>query len=249
MVGTALVATDRRTSGTQLDDEAIELKSRSRMGEVLGDRGHAIATSYNRVVLITGEVPSESDKALVGQAISGIDNVKSVVNELAVSGSASLGSRSSDTLITGRVKTAFFDAKDLMANSVKVVTERGTVYLMGRVTEREAKRAADIARSTRGVQRVVRVFELLSEAELAALGPPTVRRAHLRRRRRCLPRRRASRAAGRAAAGRPARGAAPQTIFMCSMPAPRSVWRARWPLSLICSRRSLTESALRSASS
>jgi osmotically-inducible protein OsmY len=173
MVGTALVATDRRTSGTQLDDEAIELKARTRMGEVLGDRGHVSATSYNRVLLISGEVPTESDKALVGQAVGRIDNVRSVVNELAVSGSASFTSRSGDTIVTGRVKTAFVEAKDLMANSIKVVTERGTVYLMGRVTEREATRATELARSSRGVQKVVRVFELLSEAELAGLGPAT----------------------------------------------------------------------------
>jgi osmotically-inducible protein OsmY len=173
MVGTALVATDRRTSGTQIDDEAIELKARTRMGEVLGDRGHVSATSYNRVLLITGEVPTEADKALVGQTVGRIDNVRSVVNELAVSGSASLTSRSGDTLVTGRVKAAFVEAKDLMANSIKVVTERGTVYLMGRVTEREATRATELTRGTRGVQKVVRVFDLLSEAELAGLGPAT----------------------------------------------------------------------------
>ncbi len=169
LVGGALVATDRRTSGTQLEDEAIELKARARIGDALGDRGHAITTSYNRVVLITGEVQTAADKALVGQAVERVENVRSVVNELALAGSSSLFGRSNDTIITGKVKTAFLDAKDLMANTIKVVTERGTVYLMGRVTEREATRAADIARGVGGVQKVVRVFEVLTEAELAAM--------------------------------------------------------------------------------
>ncbi len=174
IVGSALVATDRRTSGAQLDDEAIELKARSRIGDAIGDRGHVIATSYNRVLLLTGQVPAEPDRFLVGQAVGRIDAVKSVVNELTVGGTPSLATRSGDALITGKVKTAFVDAKDLMANSVKVVTERGTVYLMGRVTEREAARATEIARTVRGVQKVVRVFELLSETELSELGPPAV---------------------------------------------------------------------------
>ena len=196
MVGGALVATDRRTSGTQVEDEAIELKARARIDEALGDRGHAITTSYNRVVLITGEVPTAADKALVGRTVEGVENVRSVVNELAVAGTSSLIGRSSDTIITGKVKTAFLDAKDLMANSVKVVTERGTVYLMGRVTEREATRAADIARSVGGVQKVVRVFEVISEDELA------------RCRRRAGQRRRARRAADHAAGGSGAKVAA-----------------------------------------
>jgi osmotically-inducible protein OsmY len=171
MVGSALVATDRRTSGAQIEDEAIELKARRRMGEVLDDRGSVSATSYNRVVLITGEVQTEADKALVGQAVERIENVKSVVNELAVAGSASLASRSSDAIVTSKVKAAFVDAKDLMVNSIKVVTERGTVYLMGRVTEREATRAAEIARGVSGVAKVIRVFEILSEADLAGTAP------------------------------------------------------------------------------
>ncbi len=172
MFGGALLATDRRSSGAQLDDEAIEMKARSRIDEALGTRGHAIATSYNRVVLVTGEVPTESDKFLVGQTVGRIDAVKSVVNELAVAGSTSLVSRSGDAVVTAKVKAALVEAKDISASSVKVVTERGTVYLMGRVTEREAGRAASIARTVRGVQKVVRVFELLSEEELADLGPP-----------------------------------------------------------------------------
>ena len=171
MVGSALVVSDRRTSGAQIEDEAIELKASSRFGERLNGRGHIVPTSYNRVVLLTGEVPTAADKTAAGQIAAGVDNVRTVVNELAVAGNSSLLSRSGDSIVTGRVKTGFFEAKDLMANSLKVVTEGGTVYLMGRVTEREAARATDIARGTRGVQKVVRVFDVLTEAELAGLPP------------------------------------------------------------------------------
>ncbi len=167
----ALVATDRRTSGAQLEDEGIELRSASRIRDNLGERVHVNVTSYNRQVLLTGEVPSLQDKQLVEQVVSHVDNVQSVVNELAVLGSATLTQRSSDVLVTGKVKARMVDAKDLFANAYKVVTERGTVYLMGRVTQREADRATEITRSTGGVQKVVRVFEIISEDELRNLLP------------------------------------------------------------------------------
>ncbi|HKX41663.1 MAG TPA: BON domain-containing protein [Burkholderiaceae bacterium] len=170
-VGTAMVVTDRRTSGAQVDDQAIELKAVNRINEVLGERGRAIVTSFNRLVLITGEVPNEADKAAVEQAVSRIENVRSVVNELAIAPAASLGTRSSDTLITSKVKASLIDAKDLQVNAFKVVTERGVVYLMGRVTDREANRASDVSRGVSGVQKVVRVFEVVSEAELAGTQP------------------------------------------------------------------------------
>ena len=134
MVGTTMVVADRRTSGTQVEDQGIELKSLTRVREAIGERGHVSATSYNRMVLLTGEVPSEADKAAVEQAIAKIENVRSIVNELGVMGSASLTSRSNDTILTSKVKASFVDAKDLQANAVKVVTERSVVYLMGRVT-------------------------------------------------------------------------------------------------------------------
>jgi osmotically-inducible protein OsmY len=170
-VGSVLVFTDRRTSGAQLEDQAIELKAMNRVREAIGERGHVSATSYNRVVLITGEVPAEADRATVEQAIARVENVKSTVNELAVMGNSSLTARSNDAILSSKVKATFVDAKDLQANAFKVVTERGTVYLMGRVTEREATRATELARSVGGVQKVVRVFEILSEAELADLQP------------------------------------------------------------------------------
>jgi osmotically-inducible protein OsmY len=167
-VGGALMATDRRTSGTQVEDQAIELKAGKRIGDLLGDRGHVNVTSYGRQVLITGEVPNEADRAAVEKAVQGIENVRSTVNELVVAGNASLTSRSNDAILTSKVKATYVDAKDLQAHAIKVVTERGVVYLMGRVTEREASRAADLAAGVSGVQKVVRVFEVVSEAELAS---------------------------------------------------------------------------------
>lgn len=169
-VGTAMVASDRRTAGTQLEDQSIELKSLTRIRETVGDRGHINATSYNRQVLLTGEVQSDADRVAVEQSISRIEGVRSIVNELAVMGASSLTARSNDAILTSKIKASFIDAKDLHANAVKVVTERGVVYLLGRVTEREANRATDLARGVSGVQKVVKVFEILSEAELASLG-------------------------------------------------------------------------------
>ncbi len=170
-VGGAMVATDRRTSGAQLEDQGIELRASNRLRDQLGERGNVSVTSYNRQVLLTGEVPTEADKAAVEKTVAGVDNVRSIVNELAVLGASSLTQRSSDTLITGRVKAAMVDARDLSANAVKVVTARGAVYLMGRVTQREADRATEITRNTQGVQRVVRVLEIISEEELARTLP------------------------------------------------------------------------------
>jgi osmotically-inducible protein OsmY len=167
----SLVATDRRTSGTQLEDEGIELRAASRIRDNLGERGHVNVSSYNRRVLITGEVPNVQDKQLVEQVVSRVDNVQSVVNELAELGNATLGQRTSDAVVTARIKAGMVDAKDIFANAFKVVTERGITYMMGRVTQREADRATEIARSTAGVQKVVRVFEIISEDELRNLLP------------------------------------------------------------------------------
>ena len=169
--GGALVVTDRRTSGAQLEDEGIELRASSRLRTTLIDRAHVNVTSYNRQVLLTGEVPTAQDKQLVEQLVSRVENVTSVINELAVMGNSSLVQRSSDILVTGRVKAMLIDAADLYANSFKVVTERGTVYLLGRVTQREADRGTEVVRATPGVQKVVRMFELISQDELARLLP------------------------------------------------------------------------------
>ncbi|MDP9045288.1 MAG: BON domain-containing protein [Pseudomonadota bacterium] len=179
VVGTSIVSIDRRTSGTQIDDQAIEIKGGKRVGEALGDRGSVSVTSYNRIVLLTGTVPNEADKATVERVVTSVENVRSVVNELAIAAPPSFGTRSNDTFLTSKVKASLVDAKDLQVNAFKVITERGVVYLMGRVTEREAGRAADIARGVSGVQKVVKVFEVVTEAELnniqtrPATPPPT----------------------------------------------------------------------------
>lgn len=171
MMGGALVATDRRTSGIQLEDQGIQLKAAARVREVVGSTAHVSISSYNRVVLITGEVPSEADRIAVEKAVARVENVRNIVNEVAVLGNASLTSRSSDVLILSKVKASMIDAKDVMSNAFDLHVERGIVYLMGRVTEREAQRVTDIARGVSGVQKVVRVLEVISEAELAELLP------------------------------------------------------------------------------
>lgn len=174
MVGGAMVAADRRTSGIQLEDEGIEMRSASAVRENFGSNVHANITSYNRQVLITGEVPSARERQQIEQLIAKVENVRSVVNELAVGPASSMGDRSSDVLLSARVKAAMVDAEDVFASIYKVVTERGTVYLMGRVTQREANRATEIARGVSGVKRVVRVFEYITEAELLALRPKSL---------------------------------------------------------------------------
>jgi osmotically-inducible protein OsmY len=170
-VGGAFVATDRRTSGAQLEDEGIELRANNRIAQALGERAHVNVTSYNRQVLLTGEVPSAQDQQKLDELVLKVENVRSVVNEVGVLGVSSLSQRSSDTLVTGKVKATLVDAKDLQSNTFKVVTERGVVYLMGRVTLREANSATDLARTISGVQKVVRVFDILSEQELRDLSP------------------------------------------------------------------------------
>jgi osmotically-inducible protein OsmY len=164
--GTAMVATDRRTSGAQLEDEGIELRTLSRVRDTFGTRVRVNTVSFNRQVLLTGEVPSLQDKQAVEDMVKKIQNVDSVVNELGVRNSPSLSERSSDLLITGRLKAAILDARDLQSNAFKVVTENNTVYLMGRVTQRESDRVTEIARGISGVKRVVRVFETITEDEL-----------------------------------------------------------------------------------
>lgn len=166
VVGGGMMAADRRTTGAQVEDEGIELRSANRIAELLGDRGHINVTSYNRKVLLTGEVRTAEDRQKVEQAVAAVQNVQGVVNDLGVMPASSLGDRSNDTLITGKVRASFVDAQDLFASAYKVVTERGVVYLMGRVTQREATRASEIARSITGVSKVVRVFDILTEEEL-----------------------------------------------------------------------------------
>ena len=175
-VMSGMVAVDRRTSGTQLEDEAIELKVANAVNKELGDRVHLNVTSYNRRVLLSGEVRNEADRARATLLAQSQENVKDVVNDLAIGAASSLSQRTKDTVITGQVKAAFVDAKDLQSSAVKVVTERGIVYLMGRVTPREAQRATDVARGVSGVAKVVKVFEEISEQELQRLSQPPLSR-------------------------------------------------------------------------
>lgn len=171
MVGGVQVATDRRTSGTQIEDETIELKAGARIREQLGDRVHINVNSYNRVVLITGEARNEADQAEVERIVSGVENVTKVMNEVAVTMLSSLSTRSNDVVIQGKIKAQLIDARDLLSNAFYIVVERGQAYLMGRVTEREANRATEIARQVGGVKKVVRAFEIISEDELARITP------------------------------------------------------------------------------
>jgi osmotically-inducible protein OsmY len=173
MVGGGLMATDRRTSGTQVEDEGIEYKAAARVREQLGDRVHVNINSYNRLVLITGEAKTEADRAKLEQIVAGVENVSHVLNETAVTFISSYTSRSNDVLIAAKVKASLVEAPDLISNAFYVVVERGTVFIMGRVTEREAVRAVNISRGVSGVNKVVRAVEIISEEELARLVPPT----------------------------------------------------------------------------
>lgn len=159
----AAVAHDRRTTGTVIEDQTIELKAAAALREdaALAEQGHINVTSYNLNVLLSGEVPTAAMKQRAERLVSDVDRVRRVYNELAIAAPSSMMSRSSDTLITGKVKAKLFtvDVPGFDPTRVKVVTERGTVYLMGMVTREEAAAAVDVARSTGGVQRVVKLFE------------------------------------------------------------------------------------------
>ena len=167
-VGVGMVATDRRSSGAQLDDQGIELRAAARVREIANDNMYVSVTSYNRQVLLTGAVGNEADRRRVEEVVQRVDNVRSVVNELTIGQPSTFQDRSNDLFISGKVKASLLDAKDIFANSFKVVTERGVVYLMGIATRRETDRATEIARGISGVQKVVRVVEVVSEAELAS---------------------------------------------------------------------------------
>lgn len=165
-VAGTMAASDRRTFGTQTEDRTIGFKGESVADSIVGSQGHVNVTSFNRMVLITGEVQNEGMKTRVASEVKQIPNVRSIINELEIAAPSSLSSRSNDSLITAKVTASFLNAERLYANSLKTITERGIVYLMGRVTEREGNLAAEVARSVSGVQRVVKVFEHISEEEL-----------------------------------------------------------------------------------
>lgn len=159
--GAALVATDRRSTGAQVDDEAIELKISNNVGTGFGDRVHVNVTSFNGIVLLTGEVPTPDLVASIEQIARTTPKVRRVVDEIAVIPVTDLGARTNDTYITSKVKARFVEANKFAPNHVKVVTERQIVYLMGLVTHAEADTAAQIAATTSGVTRVVKLFEYI----------------------------------------------------------------------------------------
>lgn len=174
-VAGAMVATDRRSVGAQTDDAAIELKATGRASKITGEKGRVSVTSFNRVVLLTGEVADEKMKAEVQKQISTIEGVKSIENDLAIAPVSSVGVRTNDALITGKVKAAIIDTRDLYLSAFKVHTDRSVVYLMGRVTEREAKLGGEVARNAASkINKVVLLFEYIEEDEAKRFIPKAV---------------------------------------------------------------------------
>ncbi len=168
-VAGGFAVTDRRTLGAQIEDKVIMVKAETRVPGVVGRDGHVNITSFNRIVLLTGEVRDDAAKVAAGREVQEIENVHTIANELAIGAPSSFSARSNDTFITSKVIASLVDAKDIFGNSLKVVTERGNVYLMGLVTEREGKRAAEIAAGVSGGQKVVKVFEYITEDELTQM--------------------------------------------------------------------------------
>jgi osmotically-inducible protein OsmY len=164
-----LAATDRRTFGAQTEDKAIVLKGEMAVKRVLGDAAHINVNSFNRVALLTGEVADAQARATAEREVKAIQGVLAVQNELVISGLSNLSARSSDVVITTKVKASIVDTKDLYSSAFKVVTEAGTVFLMGRVTHREGDLAARVAAGVNGVRKVVKVFEYITEDELKTM--------------------------------------------------------------------------------
>lgn len=173
--GGALFATDRRTSGAQVEDQTIEIKASNRLRDVVSDKGHVNTNAYNRMLLLTGEVPTDAERAAAEQSVQNIENLNGVVNEIAVMPASSVSTRGNDIVLSTKVRATLVDAPDLISNAFKVVVERGEVYLMGMVTEREAKRSSELISTIKGVRRVVKVFQILTEDELANKLPAPTR--------------------------------------------------------------------------
>jgi len=175
----AVATADRRTLGAQTEDKSITVKAEVKLQNLGGDNGHINIASFNRKVLITGEVPDQRTKETAEREVRAIEGVQNVYNELVISGPASYTSRSSDALVTTKVKASLVEMKTISASSFKVVTENGTVYLMGRVTQREGDVATDVTKSVAGVQKVVKMFEYISEEELRAITPQAMQSTQL----------------------------------------------------------------------
>lgn len=156
---------DRRTSGMQIDDEAIEMRAQSRVADRFADKIHINVNAYNKAVLITGEAPDEPTRAEIEKIVRSIPNVRAVMNEMQIAPVSTLGERANDSILTTQVKARFLRAKLFNAVHVKVATEAGVVYLLGLVTDREATDAVEIARNTGGVRKVVKIFEYCKPVE------------------------------------------------------------------------------------
>lgn len=167
-VGAGVVsAVDRRTTGAQVDDEGIELRATNRIGERFGDRVHVNVTSFNRSVLITGEAPDAKTKDEIEKIVAAVPSARAVTNDLTLASNSTLSNRANDTSITGKVKARFLDAGKFNPLHVKVVTERSVVYLLGVVTEQEAADAVEVARTTGGVRKVVKIFDYCKPTDAA----------------------------------------------------------------------------------
>jgi osmotically-inducible protein OsmY len=153
------IAEDRRTSGTQMEDETIQVRAQSRVGDRFGDKAHVNVTSFNRMALITGEAPDDAVRAEIGKMVLAVPNVKSISNEIQLAPPTPRSSRINDEIITTKIKGRLIDTEKVSVAHIKVVTEAGVVFLLGLVTEQEAEQAVDIARTTGGVLKVVKLFE------------------------------------------------------------------------------------------
>lgn len=167
------MVSDRRSSGTYVEDEGIEWKASKWISDRLGDKVHLNTTAFNRKLLLTGEAFNEASRDEAGRIAATVENVREVVNELRVAPTSSFSARSNDSYISSKVKARFVDQKDFRIQHVKVVTEAGVVYLLGLVSQREGDAATEIARTTSGVQKVVRVFEYVSDEEARRLDSAT----------------------------------------------------------------------------
>lgn len=171
--GAVMLGADRRSTGAYVDDESLEWKIGSQISDRYGDRVHVNVVSFNRVVLLTGEVPDQSVKDALPAIANSNANVRSVVNDVVIGPNSSFNARSNDTLITSKVKARFVDGATFGVTHVKVYTEAGTVYLMGLVTHKEADAATELARTTSGVVKVVRVFEYIADDEARKMDTQT----------------------------------------------------------------------------
>lgn len=166
-----MLATDRRTPGAVIEDRGIETKAALRIREALGDAVHVNVSSYNRLALITGEVPDAKRKAQIEKIILDVENVQKTVNEVAIMENTSITARLQDGILTSRIRATLIDEKDLIANAFKVTTERGVVYIQGRATAREIALMTEIVSGLPGVTRVVRMVDVLSEEDLSGMLP------------------------------------------------------------------------------